>query len=184
MPWSPGCSRLRPSTSSSQTLSFFIFTTSGSAGSATRRRSRKSTSRRTCSAGACSDWAATGAAASGDALLACLPGEQHELGLIAFGLALRSRSWRIAYLGAETPLKTLENSSVALEADLIALSAVATDRVEPLAKGLRRLGQTQTVAVGGLGASAAAGWRVVMLPGDTVAAAEHAGALLRRPSAR
>ena len=158
-------------------MSFFIFTTSGSAGSATRRRSRKSTSRRTCSAGACSDWAATGAAASGDALLACLPGEQHELGLIAFGLALRSRSWHIAYLGAETPLKTLENSSVAL-------SAVATERVEPLAKGLRRLGQTHTFAVGGLGASAAAGWGVVMLPGDTVAAAEHAGALLRRPSAR
>ena len=64
------------------------------------------------------------------------------------------------------------------------LSAVATDRVEPLAKGLRRLGQTHTVAVGGLGASAAAGWGAVMLPGDTVAAAEHAGALLRRPSAR
>jgi len=117
-------------------------------------------------------------------LLAVTTVEQHELGLIAFGLALRSRSWRIAYLGAETPLKTLENSSVALEADLIALSAVATDRVEPLAKGLRRLGQTHTVAVGGLGASAAAGWGVVMLPGDTVAAAEHAGALLRRPSAR
>src|SRR3954469_8815950 len=33
------------------------------------------------------------------ALLACLPGEQHEAGLIAFGLALRTRGWRIAYLG-------------------------------------------------------------------------------------
>ena len=33
------------------------------------------------------------------AVLACLPGEQHDLGLIAFGLALRSRGWRIVYLG-------------------------------------------------------------------------------------
>ena len=28
------------------------------------------------------------------AVLACLPAEQHDLGLIAFGLALRSRGWR------------------------------------------------------------------------------------------
>ena len=42
------------------------------------------------------------------ALLACLPGEQHDLGLIAFGLALRARGWRIAYLGSDTPLETLD----------------------------------------------------------------------------
>jgi DNA-binding transcriptional MerR regulator len=30
------------------------------------------------------------------ALLACAPGEQHDLGLIAFGLALRARGWRTA----------------------------------------------------------------------------------------
>ena len=35
------------------------------------------------------------------ALLACLPGELHDLGLIAFGLSLRQRGWRIAYLGAD-----------------------------------------------------------------------------------
>jgi methanogenic corrinoid protein MtbC1 len=37
------------------------------------------------------------------ALLACLPGEQHDLGLIAFGLALEARGWRIANLGSDTP---------------------------------------------------------------------------------
>ena len=42
------------------------------------------------------------------ALLACLPGEQHDLGLIAFGLALRARGWRVAYLGPDTPLDTLD----------------------------------------------------------------------------
>ena len=39
------------------------------------------------------------------ALLACLPGEQHEFGLIAFGLALRSRGWRVAYLGQRHPAR-------------------------------------------------------------------------------
>ena len=33
------------------------------------------------------------------AVLACLPGEQHDLGLIAFGITLYRRGWRIIYLG-------------------------------------------------------------------------------------
>ena len=37
------------------------------------------------------------------AVLACLPGEQHDLGLIAFALVLRARGWRIVYLGAGRP---------------------------------------------------------------------------------
>src|SRR5512146_1989282 len=32
------------------------------------------------------------------AVLACAPGEQHDLGLLAFGLALRTRGWCIVYL--------------------------------------------------------------------------------------
>ena len=36
------------------------------------------------------------------ALLACVPGDQHDLGLICFGLALRAHGWRITYLGADT----------------------------------------------------------------------------------
>ena len=45
------------------------------------------------------------------AVLACLPGEQHDLGLIAFGLALRARGWRIVYLGADTPVETVQETS-------------------------------------------------------------------------
>src|SRR4029450_11474049 len=36
-------------------------------------------------------------------LLACAPGEQHELGLIVFGLALRGDGWGAAHLGAGPP---------------------------------------------------------------------------------
>jgi DNA-binding transcriptional MerR regulator len=115
------------------------------------------------------------------ALLACLPGEEHELGLIAFGLALRSRGWRIAYLGADTPLETLESAAGALEPDVIAVSAVAADRVEMVDEGLRRLARTYTVVIGGVGANgAAAEWGVVVLSGDPVAAAERVSTLLAR----
>ena len=34
--------------------------------------------------------------------------EQHDLGLIAFGLALRSRGWRVVYLGTDSPIETVE----------------------------------------------------------------------------
>ncbi|MFL6012974.1 MAG: cobalamin-dependent protein, partial [Gaiellaceae bacterium] len=110
-----------------------------------------------------------------------LPGEEHELGLIAFGLALRSRGWRIAYLGADTPLETLESAAGALVPDVIAVSAVAADRVEMVAEGLRRLARTYTVVIGGVGANgAAAEWGVVVLSGDPVAAAERVSTLLAR----
>ena len=40
-------------------------------------------------------------------LLACFPGDQHDLGLLCFGLALRGQGWRITFLGPDTPLATI-----------------------------------------------------------------------------
>ena len=40
------------------------------------------------------------------AILACAPGELHDIGLIAFGLVLRSHGWRIYFLGASTPVES------------------------------------------------------------------------------
>jgi DNA-binding transcriptional MerR regulator len=86
------------------------------------------------------------------ALLACLPGEQHELGLLAFGLALRGRGWRIAYLGSNTPLEGIERAS-ANEPDLIVLSAVSREPVRAFAGQIRQLAEKHQVALGGAGAS-------------------------------
>src|SRR4051794_5223191 len=71
------------------------------------------------------------------AVLACLPGEQHDLGLIAFGLALRARGWRIVYLGPDTPIETVDDVSRALQPSLVALSAVSDERVPPSVEPLR-----------------------------------------------
>ena len=79
---------------------------SASAGSAERSPSRRSTSRPTSLrgrlAGLARNW---GAGAGPLAILACPPGELHDLGLLVFGLVLRARGWRIAYLGANTPIE-------------------------------------------------------------------------------
>src|SRR3954447_26315100 len=66
------------------------------------------------------------------ALLACLPGEQHDLGLIAFGLALRSRGWRIVHLGPDAPLETVEEASRGIQPSLVVLHAVSGERVRLL----------------------------------------------------
>ena len=57
------------------------------------------------------------------ALLACVPGDQHDLGLICFGLALRRHGWRIAYLGPDTPLDTLGETARQLDPALVVLTA-------------------------------------------------------------
>jgi len=116
------------------------------------------------------------------ALLACIPGEQHELGLIAFGLALRSHGWRVAYLGSDTPLETVELAAQSLQPALVVLSAATEDGVRRIAPELRELTGRYPVAIGGPGASAVetAELGVVGLVGDPVeeaariASREHA----------
>jgi DNA-binding transcriptional MerR regulator len=45
-----------------------------------------------------------GGGVRGVAVLACAPGEQHELGLMMVAIALRRDGWKVFYLGANTPL--------------------------------------------------------------------------------
>lgn len=109
------------------------------------------------------------------ALLACLPGEEHELGLIAFGLALRAQGWRVAYFGANTPLETVEGAAEHLEPRLIALSAVTAEPIRASLPHLRELASRYRVALGGAGAADvdADELGVLLLPGDAVAEAER-----------
>jgi DNA-binding transcriptional MerR regulator len=86
------------------------------------------------------------------AVLACLPGEQHDLGLIAFGLALRSRGWRIVYLGADSPIETIDEISRRLDPSLVVLSAVSSERVQPVVAQLRALAARHRLALGGAAA--------------------------------
>src|SRR3954454_1111246 len=87
------------------------------------------------------------------ALLACPPGEQHDLGLIAFGLVLRQRGWRIALLGGDTPIETIADAVAKLSPNSVVLAAVTGEPFERVADQIRALTAVTTVLIGGEGAS-------------------------------
>jgi MerR family transcriptional regulator, light-induced transcriptional regulator len=111
------------------------------------------------------------------ALLACLPGEQHDLGLLVFGLALRDRGWRISYLGTDAPLDTVAEAARQIAPRFVVLNAISSDRVEPVVNELRALARKHRVALGGGAAAGARGAApirgLVMLSGDPIAEAQR-----------
>lgn len=46
----------------------------------------------------------TASGSAGVAVLACVPGERHEIGLLALAALLQADGWRVLYLGQDTPL--------------------------------------------------------------------------------
>lgn len=117
------------------------------------------------------------------AVLACAPGELHDLPLIAFGLALRARGWRIAFLGADTPLSELHETTRSLEPSLVVVSATTSRHLARARDELRELGRTAPLAVAGPGATAAlAEWvGAVLLSEDPVSEAERVASRPARP---
>jgi len=107
------------------------------------------------------------------ALLACPPGEQHELGLLCFGLLLRNRGWRIAYFGAQTPTDDLMTAVAELLPELVVLCAIGAQPLVDAAEGIRALSAQARVAIGGAGASKALARALgtELLAGDLIAAA-------------
>jgi MerR family transcriptional regulator, light-induced transcriptional regulator len=114
-------------------------------------------------------------------LLACPPGERHDLGLIVFGLALRNRGWRIDFLGSDTPTASLVEAARAIQPTLLVLSTTAQELLSPLRAELEGLASSHRVAIAGSGASTLesppAG--VLVLTGDPVNEARRVSGLAR-----
>lgn len=89
------------------------------------------------------------------AILACPPGELHELGLLSFGLALRERGWRITYLGADTPLGDIAATVDEISPAIVVLAAVTPQRFLGVADEIKTLAAQVRVGLAGAGASAA-----------------------------
>ena len=87
------------------------------------------------------------------AVLACPPGERHDLALLVFGIALNRNGWRVGYLGADTPLEELINTAVDTAADLVVLAAATPERFAGLTEDLTRLAGVVPLAVAGAGAA-------------------------------
>ena len=86
------------------------------------------------------------------ALLAGPPGERHDLGLIAFGLVLQERGWRIALLGGDTPIETISEPVAKLAPNAVVLAAVTREPLEAVADQIRALASGTPVLIGGEGA--------------------------------
>jgi DNA-binding transcriptional MerR regulator len=107
------------------------------------------------------------------AVLACVPGEQHDISLLAFGLVLRSHGWRIVFLGADTPIATLAQAAEATRPTLTVLVSFDAARLEAESIGVRRLAGELPLVVGGPGATEelCKRLRLQRLDGDLIVAA-------------
>ena len=89
------------------------------------------------------------------AVLACPPGELHDIALLVFGIALNRCGWRIEYLGADTPMEDLLRLARAERPNLVVLAATTVDRFEGLTDELAHLAATAPLAIAGAGATQA-----------------------------
>ncbi len=112
------------------------------------------------------------------AVLACPPGEEHDLGLLALGVVLRARGWRVAYLGPDTPVETLADAARRMAADWVVVSAVSEARLEAVEDELGHFARGVRVALGGAGATSALAERTgaELLSGGPVEEAERLAA--------
>jgi MerR family transcriptional regulator, light-induced transcriptional regulator len=111
------------------------------------------------------------------AILACPPGELHDLALMVFGIALNRRGWRIAYLGTSTPVEEVIRAAQAMRPDLVVLAATRTETLEPLMAQLTVLATHMSLVLAGAGATPqlAAAVRAQLMTGDPVTAADNVG---------
>jgi methanogenic corrinoid protein MtbC1 len=93
------------------------------------------------------------AAVRGTVVLACAPGERHELGLLALAVLLQADGWLAVYLGTDTPLDAAVATAVRTNADVLCLSASDAAARAELESGLadEDLPDRLVVVTGGAG---------------------------------
>ena len=107
------------------------------------------------------------------ALLAAPSGEQHDLGLVVLALVLRDRGWRVTFLGADTPVETIIDTSRRLAPEVIVLAMLKTPELErsvvrELARGARVV-----MSGNGVGPETAHALGVEHFAGGPIEAAAH-----------
>jgi MerR family transcriptional regulator, light-induced transcriptional regulator len=108
-------------------------------------------------------------------VLACAPGERHDIGLICFGLVLSRNGWRVTFLGPDTPATALSEAAAALSPDLIVLTATVEERFTAITEPLHALATGTDLMLAGPGATPAiaSATGATLLEGGPVSAALH-----------
>jgi methanogenic corrinoid protein MtbC1 len=88
---------------------------------------------------------------NGVAVLACAPGEQHDVGLLMLAVMLRADGWRVEFLGADTPVETALTFAEDVGASVLCISAARTESVDQLRASLSSTAQPRraTLVIGG-----------------------------------
>jgi len=87
------------------------------------------------------------------ALLACPPGELHDIALMIFGIVLNRNGWRIGYLGPSTPIEELTRAAATSHPDLVVLATTVPGVLELLQPELASLARHAPLALAGAGAT-------------------------------
>lgn len=108
-------------------------------------------------------------------VLACAPGEMHDLPLVCLALALREQGWRITLLGADTPIDTVIDTADTLHQDMTVLSYMLGERREADRPQLAELARHTPLVLAGPGVDQdyAAGVGAVYVNGDPVLVARR-----------
>jgi len=80
-------------------------------------------------------------------LLACLPGEYHEIALLLFALAAHEQGFHLLTLGADTPLPELARVAAKTKSDAIVLSGAVQPGEDVLSRDLPKLVETVSIPV-------------------------------------
>ena len=87
----------------------------------------------------------------GSAVLACAPGEHHDIGLLMLAVMLRADGWRVEFLGADTPVDAAVAFAERIGAGMLCLSASRTESVDVLRDALAAVepSDLMVIVVGG-----------------------------------
>jgi methanogenic corrinoid protein MtbC1 len=96
-----------------------------------------------------------GAPVRGTVVLACVPSERHDLGLLMLAALLRADGWRTVYLGADTPIEAAVELADQAGAAVLVLSVTMREHAERAVAGARsaRRKARPDLVLGGRGAS-------------------------------
>lgn len=85
-------------------------------------------------------------------LLACPPGERHDLVLLCVALMLRERGVRARFLGADTPIAAVLSAAQAAGADAVVLAATRSTAFTAHGSSLLELAEDRALYLAGRGA--------------------------------
>lgn len=113
-------------------------------------------------------------------VVACAPGERHDIAPLAFSVLMRRAGWQVRYLGADTPTADLAFACKRIEPDLVVVAASRRTAMLDAAPGVRRIAARHPVAIAGAGATRALAQELgaVWLDGDVSEGARRALSVL------